>query len=146
MVQLFVMVFPVLDMLSVFPLIAITLGNNFLASLPRSLHHRFKEKHLDIACHLVAAVPPVIMAGLVGSLEAIFSFTGIFAFLLTLVYPCVLELLSQRYVTTRWGFGAERTPYTYLFMNWWFVCATLVVSVFAFGLMLYDLAVTHFYD
>jgi hypothetical protein len=66
MIQLFVMLFPVFDMLSVFPLVGITLGNNLYNTAPLSLKNKFTEKRGKIICCLVGTIPPVIMAAILG--------------------------------------------------------------------------------
>ena len=76
------MLFPVFDMLSVFPLVGITLGNNLYSTAPESLKVRFTERKGKIMCILFGTIPPVIMAAILGELNKIFAFTGLFAFFL----------------------------------------------------------------
>jgi len=130
MVQLFVMLFPVFDMLTVFPLVAITLGDNIYAALPLSLKDRFAgevlRKRLVIICRLVASVPPVVAAAALGKLDKIFSFVGLFGFLLELIFPGLLHLLSSRYCWNLWGAGSEKTPYSHpVFSKFYLVYITL---------------------
>jgi len=72
-VQLIVMIFPVLDMLSVFPLVAVTLGNNIYNILPSEIMSKFSEKAGRIISRLLAALPPLILASFFGSINQIFD-------------------------------------------------------------------------
>ncbi|KAF0713431.1 Aste57867_4332 [Aphanomyces stellatus] len=73
-----VVLFPALDTLSVFPLIAITLGDNLVASLK------------------VAAIPPLVIAVLVTDLSVTLQFSGIFGIYVAFITPALLQLFSQR--------------------------------------------------
>ena len=67
----------VIDMLSVFPLAALTLGQN-LQSLTANTTR--------LQSRLLASIPPICLAALLGTIETIFSFAGMVAFLL---YACL---------------------------------------------------------
>ena len=64
-------------MLSVFPLVAITLGNNILetVSTPVIVKNTFmgprKMKILKFLCRLAAALPPIILGALFGKLDSV---------------------------------------------------------------------------
>lgn len=102
-IKLFILCFPMLDMLSVFPLVCLTVGNNFLSSLGDSLRDRYSYSTLKIGCRLAAAIPPLIMAMILGDIDAIFSYTGLAAFFLEFIIPASLSYLSWRACASRWG-------------------------------------------
>jgi len=130
-VQLFVMLFPVFDMLSVFPLVAITLGNNLLETTPPKYRERGTPKTGKLISRLTAAVPPIILAAAMGALDTIFSFTGLFAFLLGLIFPALLQLYSVRYCWKVWGKGSEVTPFSSLISALGFVYIALRFGITA---------------
>eukprot|EP01114_Cavostelium_apophysatum_P016316 TRINITY_DN4610_c0_g1_i1.p1 TRINITY_DN4610_c0_g1~~TRINITY_DN4610_c0_g1_i1.p1 ORF type:complete len:496 (+),score=54.06 TRINITY_DN4610_c0_g1_i1:130-1617(+) len=132
MIQLLVMVFPILDMLSVFPLVAITLGNNILESSPQFFKDRFPGKKGKIICRFVAAVPPIALGAGLGQLNKIFGFTALFAFFLEFVFPAFLQIASTRKCKKWWGNGSEITPYSSHFSHLTYVIITLVFATFSF--------------
>ncbi|KAH9089253.1 hypothetical protein Ae201684P_001457 [Aphanomyces euteiches] len=90
---LLVVLFPALDTLSVFPLIAITLGDNLAASLKG---HCGWFKYKKVFCRLVASVPPLIVAVMVTDLSVTLKFSGIFGIYVAFITPALLQLVSQR--------------------------------------------------
>ncbi len=106
-VQLIVMLFPVFDMLSVFPLVAVTLGNNIYNVLPQGIIYTtlhtssqgfkasVRPKVGVISARLLAAIPPIIAAAVFGEISKIFAIAGIFSFWPVLIWPPVLYLLSR---------------------------------------------------
>jgi len=146
MIQLLVMVFPIFDMLSVFPLVAITLGNNILESTPRVFKEAFAGRRGKIMCRFVAAVPPIILGALLGNLSSIFKFTALFAFFLEFVFPCFLQLASTKECRKWWGAGSEKTPYSGHFSRFIYVYITLVFAVVAFTFAFVAVVAPHFIE
>jgi len=110
-----------------------------LESLPENFrakqHHR--SRLLKILCRLTAAVPPIILAAALKKLDKIFSFTGLFAFFLELLFPCVLQIISTRYCTKRWGPRSADTPYSTFFSKPPFAMLTFVVGAAALVFAVY---------
>eukprot|EP01118_Nematostelium_gracile_P009667 TRINITY_DN3269_c0_g2_i2.p1 TRINITY_DN3269_c0_g2~~TRINITY_DN3269_c0_g2_i2.p1 ORF type:complete len:486 (-),score=108.49 TRINITY_DN3269_c0_g2_i2:80-1537(-) len=130
-VQLWVMMFPVLDMLSVFPLFAISLGNNLLQTVPTP---RFVPPRLmKILWRLIASIPPLILAAAVGKLDSIFDFTGLTAFFLELIIPCLMQIGSIYYCRKWFGKGSEWTPYSGFYSYYAVAGVTLIFGVSALG-------------
>lgn len=88
-----VVLFPALDTLSVFPLIAITLGDNLAASIKGQCSWL---SHKRLICRLIASIPPLIVAVLVSDLSVTLQFSGIFGIYVAFFTPALLQLLSQR--------------------------------------------------
>jgi len=130
-VQLWVMLFPVFDMLSVYPLVSITLGNNLLETLPKT--QRISPRIAKLLSRFTAAIPPLILAAAVGRLDSIFAFTGLTAFFLELIFPCLLQLLSIRYCIVHFGKGSERTPYSTFFSHSILAGFTMIFGLIALG-------------
>ncbi|RHY25846.1 hypothetical protein DYB32_008948 [Aphanomyces invadans] len=91
--SLLVVLFPALDTLSVFPLIAITLGDNLAASLKGRV---VWLNHKRLVCRLIASIPPLIVAVLVTDLSVTLQFSGIFGLYVAFITPALLQLFSQR--------------------------------------------------
>lgn len=91
--------YPALATIAVFPLIAITLGNNLLvvAPLPKAvrLHH---PRKVTVLFRLLAAVPPIVLALLLKSLSTVFKFAGLGGIWVAFVTPALLQLYSFRAV------------------------------------------------
>lgn len=68
------MFFPVFDMLSVFPLVGISLGNSIQSFVPPSV--KLSPKAVLVACRLVGTVPPILLAAGLKQIDQIFGFTG----------------------------------------------------------------------
>lgn len=111
-IKLFIMLFPVLNMISVFPLVAISLADNLITSVPQSIKSSFTPSQIRTLCRLLSVLPPLLFSVLAGKLDLIFNITGLIAFFLELVIPCIFQLLSIRYCVRQWGSGSEKTPYS----------------------------------
>eukprot|EP00163_Fabomonas_tropica_P032758 TRINITY_DN8353_c0_g2_i1.p1 TRINITY_DN8353_c0_g2~~TRINITY_DN8353_c0_g2_i1.p1 ORF type:complete len:307 (-),score=51.61 TRINITY_DN8353_c0_g2_i1:10-903(-) len=144
-IQFIVMMFPVLDVISVFPLVGITLGNNLLATCPSAWSERLTEAWgssvVKILFRGLATVPPIIVGGTVNQLDRIFSITGLFGFWLQIFIPCILQLWSRWWCTSVWGAKASRTPYSSHFSRSFYN-----VLAMAFGVTLFALALLNVID
>jgi amino acid permease len=90
-----VVLFPPLDIISAFPLNAITLGNNLLCAFVPD-ERKQALKRYKIPFRLLAAMPPVVGALVVRDLGVILKYTGCVGVLIAFVYPCVLTYQSER--------------------------------------------------
>jgi len=104
-VSMVVVLFPALDTLSVFPLIANTLGNNLNASFP-ALGCCLKASGLfvkpgsvkratSIAWRLIAAVPPIVLSVFVSDLMFSLQVAGLCGVIVALVTPALLQRQSD---------------------------------------------------
>jgi hypothetical protein len=100
--SLIVVVFPALDTLSVFPLIANTLGNNLYAAVPKTKKYLKKFKFFGsdktqiqltakILWRLVASVPPIIVSSVITELSFSLQLAGICGIVVALVTPALLH-------------------------------------------------------
>ena len=118
-----VVLFPALDTLSVFPLIANTLGNNLHASFPASAleplvaaccpatpasasqqkptreeqQARAQEQHrwVSVCFRLVAALPPILLSLVITDLTVSLQLAGIAGIVVALVTPALLQIASS---------------------------------------------------
>ena len=99
----YIVLFPSLDVASTFPLNAVTLGNNFMSiyygteAMPE-MERSWKKRSV---WRLLAAVPPIIAAGLVKSLGPITAYTGLTGIFLAVTFPYALGRASEKYLQER---------------------------------------------
>eukprot|EP01135_Chromosphaera_perkinsii_P001415 Nk52_evm16s167 gene=Nk52_evmTU16s167 len=111
LVQLWILIFPPLDMLSVYSLVTITCGNNLINLIPKAQRQKYSLRTMKVATRLITSIPPIILGAAIGNLKKIFEITGLFAFCLMILIPCALEVYSKAYMIRFWGRGSEKTPF-----------------------------------
>eukprot|EP00727_Mastigamoeba_balamuthi_P002179 m51a1_g11959 hypothetical protein (490) ;mRNA; r:792189-793988 len=130
-VRLLIILLPVVDLANVYPLVAITIGGNFEAALPKSLRAWLGPRPTRVCCRLASAVPPMILASVFGRLDTIFTITGLFAFALEYVIPPVIQWRSSRYCVARWGKNTDWTPFSGWYSHLPMIVLTLVAGIAA---------------
>ncbi|RLN92828.1 hypothetical protein BBJ28_00011740 [Nothophytophthora sp. Chile5] len=117
-VQLVILLFPVINVVSAYPMVGVTVGDNMLMSFPSSMTMRFGESVTRSMCRLSVAVPPILFAIVFKRLDFIFAVAGLFGFLLGLTIPCWFQVIGSRYCHRVWGFpGASITEFTEPFVS-----------------------------
>ena len=111
--------------------VVLTLGDNFFSLAPSSWHASMSPLALKRACRLAACLPPIALALLLGKLDVIFSVTGLFAFALEFIVPCLLQLASMRVVRSKYGEGSEWTRYSSFISHTPVVLVVLVLGCLA---------------
>eukprot|EP00644_Phytophthora_capsici_P008164 jgi/Phyca11/510433/fgenesh2_kg.PHYCAscaffold_60_\ len=112
-VQLIILLFPVINVVSAYPMVGVTVGDNMLMSFPAHLTERFGQGITRSMCRLSVAVPPILFAIVFKRLDFIFAIAGLFGFLLGLTIPCWFQVIGSRYCQRVWGFpGAAITEFT----------------------------------
>jgi len=101
-ISIYIMIFPAIDVISAYPLNAITLGNNlFGAWAGKDIHKIEKNRWLRTGFRLLASVPPIIFGILVRELGVITDYTGTTGFLIGLSFPAILYLSSRKMAKRR---------------------------------------------
>mmetsp|Transcript_12527 Transcript_12527/g.26500 ORF Transcript_12527/g.26500 Transcript_12527/m.26500 type:complete len:277 (-) Transcript_12527:109-939(-) len=101
-VSIYVMVFPGIDVISAFPLNAITLGNNlFGAVYGKRISEVESNRWLRTSFRLLASIPPIIFGILVRELGVITDYTGTAGFMFGLSFPALLYIASRRIAQRR---------------------------------------------
>lgn len=135
-ISYFIILFPVLDVLSAFPLNAITLGNNmFGAYYGHRIHEVENNRSLRIAFRLLASIPPLILGMFVRELGVITDYAGTSGFILGLTIPGLLYIkstkLAQRKNFVSWtyytSYGCNNNIAT--FVTWLGVIMVIIVIV-----------------
>jgi amino acid permease len=124
--SLLVVLFPALDTLSVFPLIAITLGNSIASSLPSCFS---STKLRSTTGRILAAFPPVILSLLSRNLSVALQMAGLCGVYVALVTPALLQFYSARACEKKFGVGIFHTVYCPAFLG--SIPAVLFVLVLA---------------
>jgi len=88
-----VVLFPPIDIISAFPLNAITLGQNLLTTFIRD-RHRITQRRYIIPFRLLASIPPIVGACFIKDLSSILQYTGCVGVIIAFVYPCLLQYKS----------------------------------------------------
>lgn len=96
LVASFIIMFPALDVVSAFPLNAITLGNSLMSWTIAPGDPVNVDPNTKIRYRLLAAIPPILAASAVSDLGTITDYTGISGMLVVFVFPALLSLSSSR--------------------------------------------------
>lgn len=113
LVQLVILIFPVVNVTSTYPMVGVTVGDNMLMSMPERFTAPLGPHRARRVCRLLAAGPPILLAFAFKKLDFIFAISGLFGFLLGLSIPCWFQVVGSRYCQRVWGFsGASITPFT----------------------------------
>eukprot|EP01126_Amoeba_proteus_P008816 TRINITY_DN13336_c0_g3_i2.p1 TRINITY_DN13336_c0_g3~~TRINITY_DN13336_c0_g3_i2.p1 ORF type:complete len:199 (+),score=32.06 TRINITY_DN13336_c0_g3_i2:220-816(+) len=128
-VRLWVMFFPVFDMLSVFPMVGASLGNNIYLFMPDSVT---KTRGGLVLSRLIATVPPILFAAALHSIDTIFDITGLFAFFLQFLIPCALQWASINFCIGLWGARSWETSTSGCLSTKPWIVVTLFFGIFAF--------------
>jgi hypothetical protein len=109
---LLVVLFPILDVVSAFPLNAVTMANSIFDFLPHPIRkHPRHGKLIRVATRLVAALPPLAAAYGMRSLSRIVDFAGILGFIIMFVAPAALYYKSSVACEAWWGSSGAVTVY-----------------------------------
>ncbi|KAL0230782.1 hypothetical protein PCE1_004337 [Barthelona sp. PCE] len=128
-----VILFVPINVLSCFPINAITLGNNLLDSVPPEK----RTKKVQVGFLLLAAIPPLIAATFSHTLSAIVVLAGCFGFFICLVFPSVLFIKSRDRIQKHLKSRKVRGPYHSWFSNFGFSALYSIVGVVACFVSLY---------
>ena len=101
-VSMYILLFPAIDVVSAFPLNAITFGNSlFGAAYGKRIHEVEHNLWLRRSFRLVASIPPIIFGILVRELGVITDYTGTTGFMIALSFPALLYIASRRIARRR---------------------------------------------
>jgi len=115
--------FPTLDILSAFPLVAYCLGENLSLMGPDS------RINLEMYWRLLAAIPPIFGAILIDNVAVLFEYGAIGAWVMMVFFPAACLLRSTRLVEEKFGKDANKTnPYATFLSQPWLVYLVCTVS------------------
>jgi len=94
-ISLYVLCFPAMDVVSAFPLNAITLGNNMMGSFyGKKIHEVEHNRRIVIQFRLLAAIPPIILGIIERQLGKITDYAGTTGFIIGFSFPALLYIRS----------------------------------------------------
>lgn len=95
-ISLYVLCFPALDVVSAFPLNAITLGNNMMGSFfGRQIHEAEHNRWIRVQFRLLASIPPIVFGIFERKLGTITDYAGTTGFVIVFTVPSLLYLRSR---------------------------------------------------
>lgn len=106
-----ILTFPVVNILSEYPLVCYTLSTNISSTIPKAFGGRWRK----FAITTVAALPPFALACIIGNVKTIANLTGIVAFILSYVFPCAFLISARRIMVAKSGQGALKNQYYSLY-------------------------------
>lgn len=124
-IKLLVMLFPMMNMISTFPMVAGSIGFAFYSSIPKHVTVKL-GKVGPLLFRFLVTVPPFLLALFIPSLGFIVKFCGLSAVFLVIFIPAFFHWYSKRLCRDEW-----RTPHS----GWWshtiFVVIAMLYGAFA---------------
>lgn len=124
-----VVLFPVVDITSCYPLHCVTLGNNIFVTLPDSITDKQRSRFVKIMCRLLSAIPPLFLGCVWRQLSLIVKIGGTLGFFIAFIIPSALQIMSRRRSLKE--FGTKDTPYSFHLSKTGYAIVMLVVFGFA---------------
>jgi len=140
-VELVIVCFPILNLINVYPLVAVSLASNVEALFPdveQPVEHgklfRFffgpsaDSRHRHMIIRFYCCIPPIILGALLGKLDVIFTISGMFGFILEFIVPTIFHIVSSKTLVKFFGPGSDATPFTDWSSRRFWVILTLVIG------------------
>jgi hypothetical protein len=97
-------IFPVFDLLSVFPIILSTLAGNMMSAFGPEARMRFARNRLwRLVFHLVGGLVPLIGANCLRDLDVILEWSAALSAFIAFVAPAALFIAAQSFCFSTWG-------------------------------------------
>ncbi|KAL7716922.1 Amino acid transporter transmembrane domain-containing protein [Entamoeba marina] len=116
-----VLFFPVINIFNEYPLVTYTLATNLSSAFPKSFGGKWKR----IIIISISSLPPFFLGAIVGSVKTIFNLSGIIAFLIGYLFPCVYVIAARRIVVAKHGKKAIDNQYYK-----WYSRSSIIMVVF----------------
>ena len=116
-VKLFILFFPLVNVISTFPMVGVTIGDNLFPVFPQRIKSRLGVNLARKMCRLGVSIPPLLLALVFHRLDDILTIGGLFGFVITLMVPCMFQYYGSTYCTERWGPGSAKTPFSLAFWS-----------------------------
>ena len=126
-VKYVIMIFPIVNLVSSFPIMSQTVSGNIASMFPREMLENEGSKTgklIKYGCLIVSIAGPFALGCISSSLELIFDLAGLVSFLLVFVCPAVFHILSIR-MFRRLSLltYSPKTPFSF------FMSAPIIVSI-----------------
>lgn len=150
-VSLVIALFPALDTLSIFPLIANTLGNSMHAAFPES--RNFVRSYLGegatpksvygwttIMWRLIAAIPPIFLSAFITNLSLSLQLAGVCGIIVSLIIPALLQRYSKQQLqcikSISSSFLLAENPYSSIFSDNMYTSVVLAIALIVLAICL----------
>eukprot|EP01122_Echinamoeba_exundans_P001585 TRINITY_DN11607_c0_g1_i1.p1 TRINITY_DN11607_c0_g1~~TRINITY_DN11607_c0_g1_i1.p1 ORF type:complete len:325 (+),score=34.44 TRINITY_DN11607_c0_g1_i1:744-1718(+) len=131
----FVFLFPVVDMISAFPLSAVALSDMAFAMIHPRLRTQPYRTRTKVLCRLAIALPPLIASTFVRSLfcSPVFNFLNTTGFFIAFITPAILQIRSKAVCAQKFGprLGTS-TPYSWHGSHNIYAVLVLIFGIAAF--------------
>ncbi|RHY00714.1 hypothetical protein DYB36_013047 [Aphanomyces astaci] len=127
-VHIIVIMFPVVNILSSYPMCGLTLASNLLSALPKSVTAPLGPSSAVQVARMLAVLPTLVLAAVFKNLDDIFTVTGLFGFVIGLVVPCWFQVVGISACRRFAHDQPSHTPYTIPCLSS-VATATVVLSV-----------------
>ena len=144
-----VILFPPIDLLSAYPLNAITLGNSirmFISNKVTEVRQKkglpvpnMKRRWFVILCRLFVCIVPCTLSMFIRDVEAIIEISGLLAFVIMFFGPTAALLRSRKICKKIWGGYSKKTPF-----NTWMTKSGLIIALCVFGVVAFIYSVVSF--
>ncbi|CAM9635109.1 unnamed protein product [Pylaiella littoralis] len=132
MVAYFVVLFPAMDVTSVYPLNVMVLANNLMAAVYNDhVDNAENDPVIVVTFRIMCSVPPLLCALVWRDFAAIVDYAGSITVVIAFVFPAYVNLISKRMCEER--FGASKTPFTGAFTS----STPVLYAVIAGGFVLF---------
>ncbi|OQS04646.1 hypothetical protein THRCLA_03142 [Thraustotheca clavata] len=112
-IHILVLMGPVMNVTSSFPMVGITVGGNIYPSLPKSITAPLGPHKSQSLARLIAIIPPLVLATAFKKIDAIFTVAGVFGFALGLIIPAWFQVVGIKYFRRRYKSDkAEMTSFS----------------------------------
>lgn len=133
-VSYIIVLFPVLDIISAFPLNGITLANTIFASIPARITQNGTNGWIRLLTRFMVAIPPIILGSFIKRLDLIIELAGTVGFFISFIVPGFLQIYSKK--MTQQKFGYSSTPYSIPILSSSFLA--LIVIIFGLGSFIFQ--------
>lgn len=91
-----VVLFPAIDIISVYPLVTTTLANSIYAAISDNIINTYNSHYIIIyITRIIASLPPIIISYYIRDLRKTVLISGLFSIIVALFIPAMLQLASQ---------------------------------------------------
>ncbi|KAA6372003.1 MAG: hypothetical protein EZS28_032470, partial [Streblomastix strix] len=131
-IKLIVMLNPMMNQISVFPIIASSVGFSLYSFVPIKVRQALGTHVATLLFRYMASILPFIFALFIPKLGTIVEFAGLFAIFLVAIVPSVFQYLSKRKLGSEW-----KTPFSGWWSNNFFVLIDFIFGVVALIYLIY---------
>jgi amino acid permease len=106
-----IVVFPIMDIMSIFGLVAVTQANTILTSIRRTGKTSPPGRGAKVISRIFTVAVPVLLVYFFRQINTLFDFLGPVNVIVSFINPAILLLASRKWFShSRWG-PASKTPY-----------------------------------